>query len=99
MENSNSSNLGTVIGALLIGIAAGAAVGILFAPEKGSKTRSNLLSSAKGLAKDLRNKIVDEVDALRKKADELESLAKEQVDNYTGNSSKGQRSESTAYHN
>ncbi len=78
MENSN--NTAKVIGALLIGAIAGAALGILFAPDKGSKTRSKLMGGAKDLAEDLKKKMLDEVSALRSKAEELENLAENKLD-------------------
>jgi gas vesicle protein len=78
MESSNHT--GRLIGGLLLGALAGAALGILFAPHKGSKTRSNIVDGAKEIANDLKKKMRNEVKAIRRKAKDLENAAKEKFD-------------------
>ncbi|MES2763494.1 MAG: YtxH domain-containing protein [Bacteroidota bacterium] len=53
-------NSGNIIGALLFGMAAGAVVGILLAPRKGSKTRNILISDAKNLTRQIKKKLEGE---------------------------------------
>ena len=79
MESSN--NTLKVVGALFVGALVGATLGVLFAPDKGSKTRNKIVGGAKDLAEDLKNKLKDEIDALRNKAQELEDIAEEKVSN------------------
>ena len=78
MEDMNGT--GKVIGALLLGALTGAAIGLLFAPDKGDKTRSNIVDGAKDLAGEFNQKLKSEAEALRKKAEELEHLAKEKAE-------------------
>jgi gas vesicle protein len=50
--------------ALLAGLAAGAAIGLLFAPEKGSETRDKLSDSLKNLGTSIKDKAANEIDNL-----------------------------------
>lgn len=54
MEEGNST--GKVIGALIVGAAVGGALGVLFAPDKGSRTRAKIVGSAEDLNETLRLK-------------------------------------------
>jgi len=51
---------GKVFLGVLGGVAAGALLGILFAPEKGSKTRKKIMNKGKGYADELKGKF-DEI--------------------------------------
>ncbi|MFB9841440.1 YtxH domain-containing protein [Mucilaginibacter ginsenosidivorans] len=53
-----------VVVALLAGLAAGAALGILFAPEKGAETRDKLTDSLKKLGDSIRETAANEIDNL-----------------------------------
>lgn len=58
------NNNGKIILALLTGVAAGAALGILAAPAKGAETRKQLSDSARRMADTLKEKVQTGLGAL-----------------------------------
>ncbi len=70
-----------VVGALLAGALVGAAMGVLFAPNKGSKTRRNITNGAADTVKGLKKKMKKETKAFRSKANDLIGYAEDKVDN------------------
>jgi gas vesicle protein len=55
MKNENTN--AKLIGALVIGAVVGGALGILFAPEKGSVTRQKIAGKSEDLAKGIKEKV------------------------------------------
>ncbi len=81
--NDNSK----VLVALLAGLAAGAAVGLLFAPEKGSETRDKLGQSLKDFGDSVKDKATDELNNLSslkdKVVDSIKSKLRDVEDDYS----------------
>ncbi|MEP7322153.1 MAG: YtxH domain-containing protein [Saprospiraceae bacterium] len=66
---------GKVFLGLLAGIAVGATLGILFAPEKGDTTRKKISKKSDSYAKELEEKFSDFVDLMAAKFDSLKEDA------------------------
>ena len=62
---------GKVILGVLAGVAVGAVLGVLFAPDKGWNTRKRILKKGEDLTEDLRDKFEEFIDSLSVKADEV----------------------------
>ena len=75
MENSNNS--GQVIGALLIGAAIGGALGILFAPDKGSNTRKKIIGKTDDLTESLKEKFDELLEEAKKEFEAAKEKATE----------------------
>jgi gas vesicle protein len=65
--------------ALLAGLAAGAALGILFAPDKGDDTRDKLSDSLKGLSDSIKESAGKEIETLLGLKDKLVDNIKAKV--------------------
>jgi gas vesicle protein len=78
---------GKVVLGVLAGLAAGVVVGILIAPDKGSKTRQDLLDKGEGYLGDLKGKFGEFVETIaqkynitKKDAEELIAKGKSRFD-------------------
>lgn len=80
MENITSSDTKKVIGALLVGTAIGAALGILFAPEKGSRTRQKISDTGEDLAEMLTDKFNAFLEGVKEQYQTIRSKASEFVE-------------------
>jgi gas vesicle protein len=83
------SDNGKVLGALVLGAAAGAVLGLLFAPSKGSDLVDKIKNNAEDLIDDLTSKIKEGKEALAgmkdkatAKAEDLKASAEDHFDSY-----------------
>ncbi len=76
---------GKIVLGVLAGFAAGAVVGILFAPDKGSATRRKLMDAANDVAEDLKTKISESISNV---SDQFESTINGLKDHASSGTSK-----------
>jgi gas vesicle protein len=77
----NANNTGKLMGAILIGAAIGGALGILFAPDKGSETRKKISSKGNDLTDAVKDKFSKIADKFRKEVEAIKDQANEIAEN------------------
>lgn len=78
MENSN--NTASLIGGLLLGTVIGAAIGVLFAPDKGTDTRKKIMNKRDDLTDAMKDRFNDFLDEIKKEYDGAKGKAHELVE-------------------
>lgn len=76
------TNLKSIL-AITAGFAAGAVVGILFAPRKGAKTRSKITNQGKEIVNELKGKVKESQDAIDEIKNELANSFTNTLDEFT----------------
>lgn len=76
-----NSNNGKLLAALLTGAAIGGALGILFAPDKGSETRKKIADKGNELTGTVKDKFNAVVNKFRKEVETLNEQAGDLADN------------------
>ena len=74
-------NQGKIVIGLLAGFAAGALIGVLFAPEKGSVTRRKISKKGEDYIDDLKENMNDLLEEVKQEVDTV----KAKVNEFTGN--------------
>lgn len=82
-------NTGKALLGLLAGVAAGALIGILFAPDKGCDTRKKIAKKGKDYADDLTVKLNDLMEDVSEKVDSVVKKVKEFTEKETENAQSG----------
>ncbi|MDR2285451.1 MAG: YtxH domain-containing protein [Sphingobacterium sp.] len=72
---------GKVVAALLAGLAAGAVLGVLFAPEKGTETREKINESLADLGDALKERAEEQLDQLNDFKEKVLAMVKSKVSN------------------
>lgn len=72
-----SSDNGKIVLGVLGGLAAGALLGILFAPDKGSETRKKIINKGEEVSDGLKEKFNDLLNDLNQKIDTAKTKARE----------------------
>jgi gas vesicle protein len=76
------NNSSKMIAAAVAGIAAGAVLGVLFAPDKGSETRKKITDQGKKLADEVKNRVKNGKEKMNKLAEDIEKTVKEKVEEF-----------------
>lgn len=84
---------GKVLLGVLTGLTAGALLGVLFAPKKGSATRKKIADKGSDYADAVKEKFNDLLDGVSKKYEDVKKATKNTVD---GNTSKSKTAEKEA---
>jgi len=73
---------GKILAAVAAGIAAGAILGILFAPDKGSETRRKINEQGKKMADDVKDKFSKGKDKFSQFKEDIEKTVKEKIEEF-----------------
>ena len=71
---------GKFLAGILLGAAAGAVLGVLFAPDKGSDTRKKIAKKTSKLGDNLKAKFEEMADTIREKFDSIREDANDMMD-------------------
>jgi gas vesicle protein len=96
LKNKKIMSSGKVLLGVLAGVAAGALLGVLFAPDKGWNTRKRILKKGDEYADALTEKFNDFLDSISEKIDEVEEEVSDFAEQSTTKSAGAKKDAKTA---